>query len=186
MRATGVPHQALAEAPPLQPCSHPWGNASAPDLSSEDPQQQRQHVEPPPTVLHTTDGRTVRSSDGLGSEAPAGEASTVGLVGAPQGETLPASPTSMHARQGCRRVAPSPGGGSLQHRPADIATSDVTTHHPAGQPARAGTTRCPTCPQELPLSKLRGTPSRPSAPAMWRAAMAWAARLACTGDRAGR
>ncbi|KAL4431958.1 hypothetical protein ABPG77_000225 [Micractinium sp. CCAP 211/92] len=81
-------------------------------MSSEDQQQRRQHVEPLQTVLHTTDGRTIRSSAGLGSEAPAGEASTVGLTGAPRG--TPSVEAEGHAKlaTGPGDVAGSHGVGS--------------------------------------------------------------------------
>ncbi len=97
-------------------------------MSSEDQQQRRQHVEPLPTVLHTTDGRTIRSSAGLGSEAPAGEASTVGLTGAPRGEAL----AWLLIFYACTPRAPRCSGraqAAAASSAAPLARSDIPTHH---------------------------------------------------------
>ncbi|KAL4459080.1 hypothetical protein ABPG75_013945 [Micractinium tetrahymenae] len=90
-------------------------------MSSEGQQQQRQHVEPAGQVLHTTDGRTIRSSAGLGSEAPAGETSTIGIAGAPRG-------TPAVEVEGYAKLATGPGDVAAGH---SVGVEDTSNPHVA-------------------------------------------------------
>lgn len=188
---------------PIHPCFHLWLPPLPPLMSCEGQQQQRQHAQPAGQVLHTTDGRTVRSSASLGSEAPAGEASTVGLTGAPRGEAPAAS--NLGQQQGRRQggachaalcqvacLPAVPCQPSIQAAPMLACGTDTTrsarahrstllplvAHPPAalaGLPDSAITCLPPRL-QALPLSRWRDMPGWPPAQEMWQPAMVWSAR----------